>query len=133
MSGIKIGQHIVRVLERDAKIKEEIGSRIYPLIANSTAALPYIVYTRNSITEESTKDGFLQNLITEDITVVAKTHKKAIEILDRIYTLISEAEEEKYNDFSVIDAELQDGGDTEKYDDIQAAYVESLQFIFTTN
>lgn len=43
---LQIGKAIYHLLSKDSRIKEKVGSKIYPLIVEESTTFPFIVYKR---------------------------------------------------------------------------------------
>ena len=64
---LQIGKAIYHLLSKDSRIKEKVGSKIYPLIVEESTTFPFIVYKRTNISPNYTKGSYSVN---ESVTVV---------------------------------------------------------------
>ena len=48
---LQIGKAIYHLLKKDSRIKEKVGSKIYPLIVEESTTFPFIIYKRTNITD----------------------------------------------------------------------------------
>ena len=51
---LQIGKAIYHLLSKDSRIKEKVGSKIYPLIVEESTTFPFIIYKRTNITPNYT-------------------------------------------------------------------------------
>lgn len=55
---LQIGKAIYHLLKKDSRIKEKVGSKIYPLIVEESTTFPFIIYKRTNITPNYTKGSY---------------------------------------------------------------------------
>lgn len=73
------------VLIADDSVSDQVASRIYPVIAPSTAELPFLVYRRGSIQREATFTGPLGNPTVQlELTIMDSTYESVRELADTV-------------------------------------------------
>ena len=78
---ILIGLHIKRVLEQEEAVTRYVGNRIFPVVAPlGVEAFPFIGYDMTGGTGDSTKDGTTDDVVSVQLSVVAKSYEEAIKI-----------------------------------------------------
>ena len=78
---ILIGLHIARALNREPKVTDKVGDRIFPLVERQgVERFPYIMYDTNGGTGATTKDGAVYDVATVGIVVIAKSYAEALTI-----------------------------------------------------
>lgn len=78
---ILIGLHIARALNREPKVTDKVGDRIFPLVERQgVERFPYIMYDTNGGIGETTKDGAVCDVATVGIAVIAKSYAEALTI-----------------------------------------------------
>lgn len=78
---ILIGLHIARALNRDPKLAEKVGDRVFPLVERQgVERFPYIMYDTNGGFGITTKDGVSNDVATVGISVIAKSYAEALTI-----------------------------------------------------
>lgn len=99
---ILIGLHIARALKRNEAITKKVGDRIFPLIIpNGVERYPFIAYDMSGGSGVSTKDGSAYDTASVQVSVVAKSHKEALQIGNMVrYAL--DGYTPKYDEFEVI-------------------------------
>lgn len=71
-------------LVASATVSELVGSRIYPILAPQTAALPFIVWRRSGISREHTLAGPMGvSTVSVEMQILATTYEQAREVADR--------------------------------------------------
>jgi hypothetical protein len=71
-------------LVASANVSELVGSRIYPILAPQTAALPFIVWRRSGISREHTLAGPMGvSTVSVEMQLLAATYEQARELADR--------------------------------------------------
>lgn len=127
---ILISKHIKTVLQSDEAVSDEVQKRIYPIvIVGGTPRYPFIVYEKEGIEDESTKDGRQEDRVTVSVAVVHKDYEAGIELANRIRYLF-EGVTAQYNDFEVTDCTL--AGYAEDYIDAVDAFAFTVTFNFNT-
>ena len=88
MTAISINKHIYSILVNDEVLKGLVGEKIYPLVAEEETTFPFIIFRRNSIQTEYTKDGRVNDTVEISITAVANDYVTTVNILERVRELI---------------------------------------------
>lgn len=71
-------------LVASANVSALVGSRIYPILAPQTAALPFIVWRRSGISREHTLAGPMGvSTVSVEMQLLATTYEQARELADR--------------------------------------------------
>ena len=117
MTAISINKHIYNILSNDELIKGYVNNKIYPLVAEESTTFPFIIYRKNNIQTEYTKDGRVFDVADISITVVANDYITTVNVSERIRELIEWNKE--FTDARMI-------SNTDEY--IDNAYVQELTF-----
>ncbi len=84
-NSILIGKYISKSLLSDEKITSFVENKVYPLIAIEDTTYPFIVYTRDNISNVNrTKDGYAEDLVSFTINIVSNTYTNSIEIANEV-------------------------------------------------
>jgi hypothetical protein len=71
-------------LVASANVSELVGSRIYPILAPQTAALPLIIWRRSGISREHTLAGPMGvSTVSVEMQLLATTYEQARDVADR--------------------------------------------------
>lgn len=97
-NSLNIGKVVCGILLGDDNVKEKVGDKIYPIIADETTTFPFIVYQRSGFTPQSNKDQTDEN-VTVDIVIASDNYADSIDIAVRV----REALEHKQGTFQGIE------------------------------
>ena len=82
---LQIGKAIYHLLSKDSRIKEKVGSKIYPLIVEESTTFPFIVYKRTNISPNYTKGSYSVNeSVTVDVVIASKDYTDTVELADYV-------------------------------------------------
>lgn len=88
MTSLQIGKIIYATLQADSDITTAVGDKVYPIVAPANTTFPFIVYTRvNSFVENLTKDGWLNDNCSFQITIVSDNYGQGAELADEVREL----------------------------------------------
>lgn len=118
MSGLSAGLRINAALSGDAVLAAKVGSRIYPIATVVETQFPFIVFSRDSVTEEMTKDGRIYDDVSCTVYVMAETYSESVEIAEEVRRVME--------DERTLGAEM--SGAVEAYS--ENTFVQQIQFTF---
>ena len=99
---ILIGLHVIRALERNGAITEEVQDRIFPIVAPAgIERFPFIIYETNGGNRTTTKDGRLYDEDSAVVRIVAKKHSEALRLANEARKAL-EGYTPDYDEFRVI-------------------------------
>lgn len=125
-----IGIHIQEVLSGAESVSAKVGERIYPLVVPvGTPSYPFICFENVGISEEDSKDGVVNDVVSVQLMVVSKSYGEAVMLAHDVrYTL--EGVTAEYPRFEVKDCRLT--STSEDWIDEADAYVVTLGLSFRT-
>lgn len=127
---ILIGLHIKRVLEQEEAVTRYVGNRIFPVVAQlGVEAFPFIGYDMTGGTGDSTKDGTTDDVVSVQLSVVAKSYEEAIKIGNAVRYAF-EGKTAVYEEFAV--TECANVTYNDEYIDDFGAYALDLNIDFRT-
>ena len=116
----------VRKLLSTPKIKDKVGDKVFPLVADLGTKFPYIVFSRNE-TDEYSKDNLYQEILNYDIIVASDKYDEGVDIAELVRDELEckriEVEGYKIVSIRVIST-------SESYNE---AYLQQLTFEFKVN
>lgn len=118
-SSISVNKHIYQLLINDTQLGELVGSKIYPLVAEETVTYPFIIFTKESVNGNYSKDLLMYDTATISIAIAANNYFETVNIAERVRAIL-----ENYRDSYFINILLEEV--REEY--IEDAYVQQLQF-----
>lgn len=127
---ILIGLHIKRVLEQEEAVTRYVGNRIFPVVAPlGVEAFPFIGYDMTGGTGDSTKDGTTDDVVSVQLSVVAKSYEEAI-LIGNAVRYAFEGQLAVYEEFAV--TECANVTYNDEYIDDFGAYALNLNIDFRT-
>lgn len=127
---ILIGLHIKRVLEQEEAVTRYVMNRIFPVVAPlGVDDFPFVGYDMSGGTGDSTKDGTTDDVVTVQISVVAKSYEEAI-LIGNAVRYAFEGKTAVYEEFAVTECANVTYND-EYFDNIEA-YALNLNIDFRT-
>jgi hypothetical protein len=85
---LQIGKAIYSLLSSDDELTNKVHNKIFPLIANINTTFPFIVYKRDSIEPQYTKDYLTGETITMEIVIASNDYVESIEIADKVRSIL---------------------------------------------
>lgn len=125
---ILIGTHIFEKLSSSASLEKLVGDKIFPIATLRETTFPFILYKRNSLSPNLTKDRYdIGDTVEVEIIVADCVYSRSITIAEQVRKLIDK-KCGKYDLFSVTDARLA-SADEEFSED---TFIQRLTFSFET-
>lgn len=88
MSTLQVGKIIYSAITSDTELNSVLNNRIYPLVAPNDTELPFVVYNRTNVySTNHTKDGWLNEDCSFQISVVSNKYEESIELADKVREL----------------------------------------------
>lgn len=104
------------------------ADKIFPLIANADTTYPFIVYSRNNLMPEYTKDFLTDNKVSFTVIVVSDEYIQSLEIANAVRHSL---ETYRHKDETItINPIRLDSVTEETYED---AYIQRMVFSFSAN
>lgn len=119
MTAISINKYIYNILINDEIIKGYVGNKIYPMVAEETTTYPFIIYKKNSLTTEYTKDGRTTDIADISITIVATDYTTTVDVMERVRELFENKRSEYFKEVRLI-------SNVDEY--IDNAYIQEITF-----
>nr|DAT22611.1 MAG TPA: hypothetical protein [Caudoviricetes sp.] len=115
MKSLELGRIIKNILSQDTQLSRQIGTKIYPLVADKGTIFPFIVYRRDSVTPSSNKDSLVYDVTVRMSLIIASSdYKQGLDLLSRtIDTLLQELPKETdCTDIEILDTSEEYRDDT---------------------
>lgn len=87
-SSISINKHIFSILTSDKSLKEMVGTKIFPIVADDDVKFPYIILERTSITPNTYKGGVGYDKVTFQIKIADSDYINTINIAEKVRELL---------------------------------------------
>lgn len=88
MSTLQVGKIIYAAITTNTALNTVLEGKVYPLAAPADTTFPFVVYNRTNVySKEHTKDGWLTDDCSFQITVVSDKYTESVDIADNIRDL----------------------------------------------
>lgn len=118
-TGISILKSIYKLLSANVELTSIVGNRMYPIIANEDTIFPFIVYQRDSVSAEYTKDWRTNDNINISINIASTTYNQSIDIAELVRTAIEGKRVDNINTIRLTGCDE---------DFVENTYIQSLHF-----
>lgn len=125
---LSIGVHIYEKLASSASLKDLVEDKIFPVSTQQATTFPFILYKRNSLIPNVTKDRYaIGDNVEVEIVIADSNYMRSVTIAEKVRSLIDRKAGE-YKAFSVIGAKLISTDETFAED----TFIQRLIFSFET-
>lgn len=95
---LQVGKAIYSLLSSNQQLVSIVDGNIFPLIAEINTTFPFIVYKREAITPQYTKDYWTSDEVMINVMVASNDYVQSIEIAD----LVRQSLDQKQGEYSGI-------------------------------
>ena len=127
-TGLQIGRAVAALLTAHSGLRAAIGSKVFPIVSKEGTSYPFVVYRRNGIEVQYTKDGKAGETVNVDIVIAAGSYAESIAIADMVREAIDGKAFVLGDTLKVYGSQLS-GADEEFFEDSNV-YTQSLNFNF---
>ena len=125
VNSILIGQAIKQILSENSDLANYVENRIFPLVVDEDVNFPFVVFYRNSISTNSDKANFYEDVVNFNVMAVAETYKESCQIANEIRKSL-EFKKRTFQDLGIFIYDSKLTSCTENY--IANNYVQTLTF-----
>lgn len=118
-TSISVNKYIYQLLISDDKLKELVGNKIYPLVAEESVTYPFIIFTKENAFANYTKDLLTYDTVNISVAIAAVNYFQTVEIAERVRQIL-----ENYRDDYFYNILL----DNVTEDFVEDTYIQQLQF-----
>lgn len=118
-TSISVNKYIYQLLITDEKLKELVGNKIYPLVAEESVTYPFIIFTKENAFANYTKDLLTYDTVNISVAIAAVNYFQTVQIAERVRQIL-----ENYRDDYFYNILLDNV--TEDY--VEDSYIQQLQF-----
>lgn len=118
-TAISVNKHIYQLLSSDSGLTSMVDNKIYPLVAEESVTYPFVIFTKESVSGNYSKDFLVNDTVTISVVVAASNYFQTVNIAERIRAIL-----ENYRDGYFLSILLDNV--TEGF--IEDAYIQQLQF-----
>ena len=118
-TAISVNKHVYQLLSSDSGLTSMVDNKIYPLVAEESVTYPFVIFTKESVSGNYSKDFLVNDTVTISVVVAANNYFQTVNIAERIRAIL-----ENYRDGYFLSILLDNV--TEEF--IEDAYIQQLQF-----
>lgn len=118
-TGISANKYIYNLLINDTKLKELVGDKIYPLVAEESVTYPFVIFTKEEVNGVYSKDLLMYDSITISVAVAATSYFQTVEVAERVRAILENRRDSYF--YNILLESV-----TEEF--IDDAFVQNLQF-----
>lgn len=98
MAAVEKGKLIVNLLSENLELMKAINGNIFPIISEDEIDFPFIVYRRTSQQQSETfKQGQYKTIYEYEISVIAGSYSKSVEIAEMVNETLDGRETDLYD------------------------------------
>ena len=120
---LQVGKAIYTLLSSNQQLVSMVDGNIFPLIAEINTTFPFIVYRREAITPQYTKDYWTSDEVMINVMVASNDYVESIEIADLVRQSLDQKKGE-YSGITIKDIRLTQADE----DFIDDTYIQYLTF-----
>lgn len=120
---LQVGKAIYTLLSSNQQLVSMVDGNIFPLIAEINTTFPFIVYKREAITPQYTKDYWTSDEVLINVMVASNDYVESIEIADLVRQSLDQKKGE-YSGITIKDIRLTQADE----DFIDDTYIQYLTF-----
>lgn len=118
-TAISCNKHIYQLLSNDSLLTSMVGKKIYPLVAEESVTYPFVIFTKESVNGNYTKDFLQYDTVTISVAIAANNYYETVSIAERVRAIL-----ENHRDSYFLSVLLDNV--TEEY--LEDAFLQQLQF-----
>lgn len=100
MKNFKIGLEIRNVILSSTAVKNAVGTKVFPLIANAGTTFPFVVYRRSSYSPQSDKDVLSESVYME-IAIICNNYEQSVSIANDVADALMQYESDTIEEIKV--------------------------------
>jgi len=127
INSLEIGKYINNILANNQDI-QDLGARVYPLIADNDAKFPFIIYKRIGLVSQTCKDGTYQDNVTVEIKIVSDKYSVGVQLANIVRSLLQRSYM-RYGDFEINDVTINYAAE----DFLENAFIQTMQLTLKIN
>ena len=109
MESLELGRVVKSILLQDEEISRQVGTKIYPIIAEKGTSFPFIVYRRDGLTPSTNKDKLVYDTqVRISLIVASSDYRQGLGICSKVIDVLLASQGRTIGGLEITDLELQD-------------------------
>ena len=109
MESLELGRVVKSILLQDEELSRQVGSKVFPLVADKGTSFPFIVYRRDGLTPSTNKDKLVYDTqVRISLIVASSDYRQGLGICSKVIDVLLASQGRTIGGLEIIDLELQD-------------------------
>ena len=109
MESLELGRVVKSILLQDEELSRQVGSKVFPLVADKGTSFPFIVYRRDGLTPSTNKDKlFYDTQVRISIIVASSDYRQGLGICSKVIDVLVGSKGRAIGALELTDVELKD-------------------------
>nr|DAR82328.1 MAG TPA: PORTAL PROTEIN, 15 PROTEIN, HEAD PROTEIN, VIRAL INFECTION, TAILED.2A [Caudoviricetes sp.] len=109
MESLELGRVVKSILLQDKELSKQVGSRVFPLVADKGTSFPFIVYRRDGLTPSSNKDRLVYDTqVRMSFIVASSDYRQGLDICSKVVDVLLASQGRTIGGLEITDLELLD-------------------------
>lgn len=109
MESLELGRVVKSILLQDKELSKQVGSRVFPLVADKGTSFPFIVYRRDGLTPSSNKDRLVYDTqVRMSFIVASSDYRQGLDICSKVVDVLLASQGRTIGGLELTDLELLD-------------------------
>lgn len=109
MESLELGRVVKSILLQNEEISRQVGSKVFPLVADKGTSFPFIVYRRDGLTPSTNKDKLVFDTQARmSFIVAANDYRQGLSICSKVVDVLLASQGKTIGGLEITDLELQD-------------------------
>lgn len=109
MESLELGRVVKSILLQDKELSKQVGSRVFPLVADKGTSFPFIVYRRDGLTPSSNKDRLVYDTqVRMSFIVASSDYRQGLDICSKVVDVLIASQGRTIGGLEITDLELLD-------------------------
>lgn len=109
MESLELGRVVKSILLQDKELSKQVGSRVFPLVADKGTSFPFIVYRRDGLTPSSNKDRLVYDTqVRMSFIVASSDYRQGLDICSKVVDVLLSSQGRTIGGLEITDLELLD-------------------------
>lgn len=109
MESLELGRVVKSILLQDEELSRQVGSKVFPLVADKGTSFPFIVYRRDGLTPSSNKDKLVfDSQVRISLIVASSDYRQGLGICSKVIDVLLASQGRTIGGLEITDLELQD-------------------------
>ena len=117
MESLELGRVVKSILLQDEELSRQVGSKVFPLVADKGTNFPFIVYRRDGLTPSTNKDKLVfDSQVRMSFIVASSDYRQGLGICSKVVDVLLASQGKTIGGLEITDLELLDSSEEYRED-----------------